>query len=336
MGMPSVIPAPDERPILVPSDTLCRLLPLHLRIDVAGRIVAAGPTARRLIGSEAAPWLFDVFALRRFAPITDMAALRRVQGQRLTLVRIGPAATRLRGVAVAAGGDMLLNLSFGSRLDTAVAEVGLTVADFGPADLGLDLLYLVEAKTALMAELDRLNGQLHAAKSAAETQAMTDLLTGLTNRRGFDLQMQAALQRDGAFALFQIDLDRFKQVNDTLGHAAGDAVLQAAAQAMLRATRAGDIVARLGGDEFCMILPGQTDPDTLHAIARRLIDRLEVPVDFEGHPCRISGSVGIAVRTAGAEISATDLIAQADAALYTAKRAGRGRAQLAPGLPPDT
>jgi diguanylate cyclase (GGDEF)-like protein len=179
-----------------------------------------------------------------------------------------------------------------------------------------------------MDELGRVNGQLFAAKSAAETAALTDTLTGLVNRRGFDQHLARCLAAGRPFALLQIDLDFFKQVNDSLGHAAGDNVLVAAAQAMLRATRSGDVVARLGGDEFAMILPGQTDPDTLLVIARRLIARLEEPVPFHGQQCRISGSIGIAVARPGDTAAA--LVARSDEALYAAKRAGRGRPALAP------
>jgi diguanylate cyclase (GGDEF)-like protein len=316
-------------PATLSAGALSALMPLHVMLDAAGQVVHVGPTAGRLIGADAAErGFFRLFAVRRLHPVRDMAQLGRCLGQRLTITRRGPVPTRLLGVAVPCGDGVLVNLSFGSGLDTAVRDLCLTVADFAPTDLAVDLLYLVEAKATLMDELGRVNGQLFAAKSAAETAALTDMLTGLVNRRGFDQHLARCIASGQPFALLQIDLDFFKQVNDSLGHAAGDLVLVAAAQAMLRATRAGDVVARLGGDEFAMILPGQTDPETLMVIARRLIARLETPVSFEGRDCRISASVGIATLRPGE--GATALVARADEALYAAKRAGRGRPGLAP------
>lgn len=308
---------------------LSALMPLHLVLDAAGQVVQSGPTAGRLIASDMQERdFFRLFGVRRLHRLRDMADLLRCLGQRLTITRRAPLPTRLLGIAVPCGDGVLVNLSFGSGLDGAVRDLGLTVADFAPTDLAVDLLYLVEAKATLMDELGRVNGQLFAAKSAAETAALTDMLTGLVNRRGFDQHLSRCLASGQPFALLQIDLDFFKQVNDSLGHAAGDLVLVAAAQAMLRATRAGDVVARLGGDEFAMLLPGQTDVETLRLIAHRLIARLEEPVPFEGRECRVSASIGIA--TARPDDSAAALVARSDAALYAAKRAGRGRSALAP------
>ncbi len=306
---------------------LSALMPMHLRLDAQGCVVQAGPTARRLVADARGRDLFTLFEVRRLRPLPDMAALGRCLGQRLTLVDRSHRRIRLQGIAVPCGDGILVNLSFGSHLDTAVRDLGLTVADFAPTDLAVDLLYLIEAKATLMDELGRVNGQLFAAKSAAETAALTDMLTGLVNRRGFEQQLARSVAVGQPFAVMQVDLDFFKQVNDSLGHAAGDVVLMASARAMLRATRAGDVVARLGGDEFAMILPGQTDPATLIAIARRLISRLEAPIAFQGQACRVSGSIGIATARPGE--SGPSLLARADAALYAAKRAGRGRPALA-------
>lgn len=308
---------------------LSALMPLHLLLDAQGQVVQVGPTAGRLIAAETAERdFFRLFSARRLHPLRDMADLCRCLGLRLTIIRRGPVPTRLSGIAVPCGDGLLINLSFGSGLDTAVRGLGLTVADFAPTDLAVDLLYLVEAKATLMDELGRVNGQLFDAKSAAETVALTDMLTGLVNRRGFEQHLARCLSGGKAFALLQIDLDYFKQVNDSLGHAAGDLVLVAAAQAMLRATRTGDVVARLGGDEFAMILPTQTDRDTLLAIARRLIARLEAPLMFAGQECRISASIGIAISQPAED--AAGLLARSDDALYAAKRAGRGRPAVAP------
>jgi diguanylate cyclase (GGDEF)-like protein len=321
--------SPARGPVALSVAALSALMPLHILLDAAGTIVHCGPTAERLFAHGAVErGFFRLFSVHRLVPLRDMVDLTRCLGQRLTVTRRGPMPTRLLGIAVPCGDGVLVNLSFGSGLDTAVRDLGLTVTDFAPTDLAVDLLYLVEAKATLIDELGRVNGQLFDAKSAAETAALTDMLTGLVNRRGFEAQLDRCLATAQPFALLQIDLDFFKQVNDTFGHAAGDLVLVAAARAMLRATRAGDVVARLGGDEFAMILPGQTDTATLQSIASRLIAQLEVPVPFDGRDCRISGSIGIAVSRPGDGTVA--LVARSDEALYAAKRAGRGRAELAP------
>ena len=125
-----------------------------------------------------------------------------------------------------------------------------------------------------------------------------------------------------------LDLDFFKEVNDTYGHAAGDTVLQRAARVMVAATRERDAVARIGGDEFVLIFPRLVDPDKLAAIAGRLIRGLEEPIAIGDQTCRISASIGIAIRQDSDE-AAEDLLHRADTALYAAKRAGRGRYRFA-------
>ena len=124
------------------------------------------------------------------------------------------------------------------------------------------------------------------------------------------------------FALMHLDLDRFKLVNDTFGHAAGDHVLQHAARIMLAQTRKEDAVLRVGGDEFILIFPGVTDLATLDAMAYRLIRALEKPIESDGRMCQISGSVGITLATDYAIPAAPQLLADADKALYAAKNAG--------------
>ena len=192
----------------------------------------------------------------------------------------------------------------------------------------MELLYLFEANAAVRSELSALNERLEGARSAAEEQALTDTLTGLRNRRAMDIALDAMLADGMPFALLHLDLDFFKAVNDTHGHAAGDHVLRAAASALTSATRTGDTVARVGGDEFVVLLPGQTDALRLQGIADRIIARLEVPIAFEGQICRISGSIGITTTLRFAQASAEAMLADADLALYASKRAGRGRATI--------
>lgn len=316
---------------------LSRLMPLFLCLDAGGCITALGPTLAKILPQGAAIGQpFDaVFALRRPARRGAETGLQAVQGQRLHLAfRHDPAVT-FRGLAMPLqGGGLLVNLSFGIAVTEAVRRHGLTDADFAPTDLTVEMLYLVEAKSAVVGELRDLNLRLQGAKVAAEEQALTDTLTGLRNRRALDMALGDLTRHGVAFGLMHIDLDFFKQVNDTLGHAAGDHVLRAVAAILTAETRRSDTVARVGGDEFVVILPGMSDAARLGQVARRIIEDLMQPIDFEGHPCRISASIGLTVSTFYHSPQPDRMLSDADDALYASKRAGRGQAQFfAP--PPD-
>ncbi|MDR0809147.1 MAG: GGDEF domain-containing protein, partial [Gemmobacter sp.] len=157
------------------------LMPMHVTLDAHGTIGGAGPTLVRLMqGPPDGQSFFDLFEIRRPSGITDPAELAQRAGQRLFLVARNLPATPFRGVMVPRiGGGMMLNLSFGIGIVEAVRDHGLTHADFAPTDLAMELLYLVEAKSAIMEELRALNLRLQGAKSMAEEQALTDTLTGL-------------------------------------------------------------------------------------------------------------------------------------------------------------
>lgn len=255
-----------------------------------------------------------------------------VGGRRLNLTLVAWPEFSLRGTAEEVGptgaGELLLNLSFGIGLAGAVRAFGLTEADFAPSDLTMELLYLNEAKAAVLGELRALTGRLEEARRSALDQALRDPLTGLANRRAFDAaldRMLTMLPRAGRhFALAHIDLDFFKEVNDSLGHAAGDQVLMRTAEVLLAETRGGDMVARVGGDEFILLLRGLTDREQLRRLAGRIIARLEEPIDCEGRQCCISASIGIAVSSDYTAPDADQMLADADSALYHSKRNGRG------------
>ncbi len=163
------------------------------------------------------------------------------------------------------------------------------------------------------------------AESRIRFLAHHDGLTGLANRMFFGLRLDDEIARAGRtgaeIGVFYIDLDRFKEVNDTLGHAAGDAVLQATARRLEQVAQSGDIVARLGGDEFVVVpgaLPGDGD---IAGFAENLCRRISEPVMIDGRSTTISASIGVAVfPTDGAD--AEQVTRAADIALYRAKEDG--------------
>jgi diguanylate cyclase (GGDEF)-like protein/PAS domain S-box-containing protein len=170
--------------------------------------------------------------------------------------------------------------------------------------------------------------QLAVAHARLSHLAFHDHLTGLPNRAQFEQHLQVALARarrdDTAVAVFFVDLDGFKPINDAHGHAVGDALLRAVADRLRSATRDGDVVARLGGDEFLMLAPiaSPDDTATTDAICSRVSDLLGGSFDVDGHQLMVGGSVGLAVYPRDAEWP-DELIRQADLAMYRTKNARR-------------
>ena len=179
--------------------------------------------------------------------------------------------------------------------------------------------------------IDKLDPYIRAADDAyfkveIKRLAMTDPLTGLANRneynRRLDEMAKQALRFNRQFALMQIDLDKFKPVNDTYGHPVGDAVLQHVAKELLSSCRDVDIVARLGGDEFSIILNGVDNPDDVSISAKRIIEKLSVPIGIEDYRIQIGASIGISSYP-NASKDIEELIRMADEALYLSKNEGR-------------
>lgn len=306
-------------------DVLC---PMHLIVNEAGHIIHAGPTLRKLradIPLDGQRFL-ELFTLKRPRQITTMADLRQISGKKLHLEMAGSPRTALKGIMIPASrktGDMIVNLGFGISILEGVRDYALTNADFAATDLAIEMLYLVEAKSAAMEASRKLNQRLQGAKIAAEEQAFTDTLTGLKNRRAMDHVLGRLINGQRPFAVMQIDLDYFKAVNDKFGHGAGDHVLQTVARAMVEETRDADTVARVGGDEFTVILPDVRSEEILRRVGRRIIDRLEEPIPYQSDICRISASIGTVWIQGGARPSLETVLADADLALYASKHAGR-------------
>ena len=159
-----------------------------------------------------------------------------------------------------------------------------------------------------------------------ESLALHDALTGLANRRLLADRMAMALaharRHTSALALVYLDLDGFKQLNDALGHGAGDALLRQVAQRLVASVREEDTVARAGGDEFILLLWHISGPEYATAVALKLIAALAVPFIVEGHPVSITASAGVSIYPDHGEDAET-LMKSADRALYEAKRAGK-------------
>jgi diguanylate cyclase (GGDEF)-like protein len=207
----------------------------------------------------------------------------------------------------------------GSRLDHAPENVV-------PLAGGVISLLLAVLTWAAMARLQLIR------RSARHYHALAnfDPLTTLANRAQLQDKLEACVRQSVGtqrpFALLFIDLDHFKDVNDTLGHHWGDKLLQQVAQRLKASTRGADTVARLGGDEFTVILQDVADNDAATRVAQTLLDTLAKPYQLEGEPYVVSASIGITLFPQDADGSA-DLLKAADQAMYAAKHLGRNRFQ---------
>lgn len=313
---------------------LDRFCPMHVRVSASGHILAVGCTLdkvarpQQLVGQR----FLEMFEVSRPGGIARLADLRGAVGRKLSLRLRARRKTVFKGVGTALpDGGMALNLSFGISVIDAVRDHRLSASDFAPTELTVELLYLVEAKSLAMAASRRLNTRLRSAMIAAEEQAFTDTLTGLKNRRALDHVVNRLDTAAKPYAVINIDLDFFKEVNDRHGHSAGDFVLQSVARAMLDVTRKTDTLARVGGDEFVVVLPNTTGRKPVVDLCLRLISKLERPIRFGDADLRISSSIGVALSADFPGMPYAQLNECADVALYRAKRNGRaGYAVAAP------
>ncbi|MCE6074105.1 bifunctional diguanylate cyclase/phosphodiesterase [Agrobacterium vitis] len=185
---------------------------------------------------------------------------------------------------------------------------------------------LHDAKTALEAQ----NHELENARRIMEHTSLHDPLTGLANRRFLDRHLAdiEAISGSGkSVALLHIDLDRFKEINDTLGHAAGDAMLRHAASQINAHISPGDFAARIGGDEFVVVKHDKSNQTTARILGEALIDAINQPIHWEGQECRVSASIGIA-QSYNSHPHLEQALINADIALYEAKRRGKNRLEF--------
>jgi two-component system chemotaxis family response regulator WspR len=223
---------------------------------------------------------------------------------------------------------IILTGSLAQDINSAVSALRLGAHDYltKPPQSPETIIFTVERaldKKRLRDENARLLDEL-------QTLSLTDPLTGLPNRRNLDgalvHEKARALRHRQTLSVAMMDIDHFKKVNDTYGHGGGDLALKHFASIVSSTLRKGDVLYRLGGEEFVALLPATSPTDALQVCTRILWRLASSPLEIDGGPLRITASAGVAC-TRGIE-DGTDLLGEADSALYEAKRGGRNRAIL--------
>lgn len=195
------------------------------------------------------------------------------------------------------------------------------------------LLRRLDRLRRLLCERDEAIAQLRGELARASQSSQFDLLTGLPNRRGVEQPMGRMLAQHAGgphkLALLFVDLDGFKTINDRLGHAAGDALLQIVSARLAAGMRSGDLVCRHGGDEFVCLLPNLDSEDRARALAAGLRHAITQPCALHGHQVAVDASIGVAIYPRdGHDLAA--LLRSADSAMYAAKRGRCGVAMAWP------
>ncbi len=319
-----------------------------LMIGICSTVLALGVMARfvNLVHQNRRAHAATAISERRFRMLADSAPVgifELARGMRVTYANAEGSRLLGRGVIGGSTDEMLANVDRASQ--HAFREALDAVARGEPASAELQLAHpgddrwvawqgvpvLTPGPRLPMAFASTLDiTDLKQAQAALARQATHDPLTGLPNRRLLIDALIDALadlgrgHRTGTVALMFIDLDRFKLVNDVLGHDAGDALLRTAAARLRNAVRGHDMVARFGGDEFVVLMQHVADRGELHDVAQRILDAIASPIQIGGETAEVGASVGIAT-AAGPDDDPDALVRNADAAMYRAKEHGRGR-----------
>ncbi|GAA1778272.1 hypothetical protein GCM10009712_27330 [Pseudarthrobacter sulfonivorans] len=229
----------------------------------------------------------------------------------------------LEGIVRLASGDLQ------SRIAVSPARDELDAIIMGTNLLAEDLQIIYEELEQRVEDRTQL---LHEAHREMQKMAMQDPLTGLANRSALLTALKSAQGHNGAGqpVILLLDLDAFKSINDSLGHAAGDQVLTTVARRIRSAVRQTDVVARLGGDEFAIVMPA-TGADQAAAVGRRILASLKEPIELPDRTIRCGASIGLSIGEPGR--SPDDLLMEADIAMYASKAEGQNRLHVfEPGL----
>ena len=312
--------------------------PFAFVVDESRRIIAAGELLRRICPEvEAQPLVDECFSASNYDLGRELSQLAAESGQLLILNRIRQGVVPpLRGQWMSISEHSLMFIgwpwvtSFGQ-----LGAMGIKLSEIPPHNPLAEMLMLLQTNRSAMDDAHELAQALRQRRQELEEvnkelahRAFHDALTGLPNRLMLRDRLSQAIvraQRNGTvLAVLFIDLDRFKAINDTLGHRIGDGVLHSVARRIESQLRKSDTVAREGGDEFLVLLEEVGSAQNAARVAAKLLHSLGQPHDIEGHSLHCSGSIGVAMYPDDGQ-SADELIKHADAAMFDSKGEGRNQ-----------
>jgi diguanylate cyclase (GGDEF)-like protein len=322
-------------------DTVRRVVQSHFaRLDVVtsafGRQLQETVRARR-VGAAFANGADSVRSEATYFAADSAMAL-----DRLLLARIAALSARTQrvqyGTSVAAGLAIYLFVGFYLSMASPIRRIVAVLHAVADGDLTRRVTVNTRDEVSYVARaLNDTIAKMEIATNRLGRQASHDTLTGLPNRASVLRRLDEALDRtrrgdSPPMAVLFIDLDKFKIINDSLGHAAGDTVLRTVAERLARAVRPTDLVARLAGDEFLVIAEGLDRPDEAKRVAEGIVQEVSRPITITTQDgtrdVNVGGSVGIAFADGAKASSADDLLRDADVAMYKAKERGRGRVEI--------
>ncbi|WP_134682287.1 GGDEF domain-containing protein [Paracoccus ravus] len=298
------------------------IFPMHLVISRDGRIFSAGRTISKMIGDQ--KFFQHVFGIDSGIELFNAGDFdaERLSGPSICVRSLMFNDLCLQGSSSRSGNFYILNFGFGMGLRTAVERLNLVRGDFAPSDPSLDFLLIGEAMRAATAEINHLADRVDTARISAEKHAVTDPLTGILNRRGFELEMARAIRRFGTspFSLFQLDVDDFKQINDAHGHLFGDLCLRHVADVLRVNLGEKGVCGRVGGDEFSALVFGNFTLDQLGRLKEKILLAISSPLYSQKSKVHISACIGYWRANDLVNLDAASLWHAADLALYSEKK----------------
>ncbi len=296
---------------------ISRFIAQLLRLISAAALVALAATLLGVVSYRLAQTLVTVLGLVATAAVLPAAYVRARRGERTAVYMLFGWAFYTVGALVTAG------------LLRGYVEPNFWSQHVYPLSLMVEMSAWMAVLSLRVQAIHRNADRARLETEALRALAQTDALTGLPNRRGLQQHLAAVLplaRPQQLLALYLLDLDGFKPVNDRYGHDVGDALLIAVGKRLQAQLRASDVVARLGGDEFVVLAGGLPDEHTAHVLGQKMLAAFDEPFFIDGQFCRVGLTAGYALAPLDGH-SADELLKRADAAMYAGKQAGRRRVQ---------